>query len=208
VLLAGADLAYAERQFTLLGPLWSWHLLLLAVAGAAVAGVFSSALVLTAALTAFAGWFGVGGSPGRALHMALSTPELGGRALACAALIAAWRFADRHWRPDTRFSDVFDHFIANLAFWGALAWCLEWPWLWAGLPLVAALSWISIWRGLESGRESFLVYGVGYAALGAGFVVVPRISGDTAALGFVLLVVCAAAAALWHLRRRLREPLP
>ncbi len=31
VLLASADLAYAERQFTLLGPLWSWHLLLLAV---------------------------------------------------------------------------------------------------------------------------------------------------------------------------------
>ena len=30
VLLVSADLAYAERQFTLLGPLWSWHLLLLA----------------------------------------------------------------------------------------------------------------------------------------------------------------------------------
>jgi hypothetical protein len=24
--------------------------------------------------------------------------------------------------------------------------------------------------------------------------------------GFVLMVVCAAAATLWHLRRRLREP--
>ena len=27
-----------------------------------------------------------------------------------------------------------------------------------------------------------------------------------AIIGFVLMVVCAAAATLWHLRRRLREP--
>ncbi len=208
VLLASTDLAYAERQFNLLGPLWSWHLLLLAVVGAAVAYVFGSALVIAAALTALAGWFGVGGSVGDALHVAFSTPELGGRALACAAVIAAWRFADRHWRPDTRFSEVFDHFAANLAFWGSLAWCLEWPWLVAGMPLLAALAWASIRRGLETGREAFLVYGVGYAALGICFVVVPRLDGTTTTMAFVLLIVCVAAAALWQLRRRLREPLP
>ena len=47
-LLASAALAYAERQFTLLGPWWSWHLLLLAVVHAAVAYAFSSPLVLAA----------------------------------------------------------------------------------------------------------------------------------------------------------------
>ncbi|MCJ7453470.1 MAG: DUF2157 domain-containing protein [Steroidobacteraceae bacterium] len=208
VLLASADLAYAERQFNLLGPLWSWHLLLLAVVGAAIGYTFGSALVIAAALTALAGWFGVGGSVGDALHAAFSTPELGGRALACAALIAAWRFADRHWRPDTRFSEVFNHFFTNLAFWGALAWCLEWPWLAAGLPLLTAFAYASIRRGLETGREAFLVYGVGYAALGICFVVVPRLDGTTSTMAFVLLVVCVTAAALWQLRRRLREPLP
>jgi hypothetical protein len=30
----------------------------------------------------------------------------------------------------------------------------------------------------------------------------------TVSLGFVLIVVCAAAATLWQLRRRLREPAP
>ncbi len=208
VLLASTDLAYAERQFTLLGPLWSWHLLLLAVVGAAIAYTFDSALVIAAALTALAGWFGVGGSLGDALHVAFSTPELGGRALACAAVITAWRFADRHWRPDTRFSDVFDHFSTNLAFWGALAWCLEWPWLIAGLLLLAALAYASIRRGLETGREAFLVYGVGYAALGICFAVVPRLDGTTTTMTLVLVIVCVAAAALWQLRRRLREPLP
>jgi len=208
VLLASADLAYAERQFNLLGPLWSWHLLLLAVAGAAIAYTYGSALVIAAALTALAGWFGVGGSVGDVVHVAFSTPELGGRALACAAVIAAWGFADRHWRPGTRFSEVFDHFFTNLAFWGALAWCLEWPWLGAGLPLLAALAYASIRRGLENGREAFLVYGVGYAVLGICFVVVPRLDGTTATMAFVLMVVCVAAAALWQLRRRLREPAP
>ena len=167
VLLGSADLAYAERQFTLLGPLWSWHLLLLAVVHAAVAYAFASPLVLAASLTALAGWFGVGGTLGDALHFADSTPALGGRALACAAVIAAWRYADRRARPDTRFSDVFDHFAANLAFWGAIAWCLEWPWLAAGLPLLAALAYASVRRGLDTGREAFLVYGIVYAAIGA-----------------------------------------
>jgi len=59
VLLGSADLAYAERQFTLLGPLWTWHLLLLAVVHGAIAYAFASPLVLAASLTALAGWFGV-----------------------------------------------------------------------------------------------------------------------------------------------------
>jgi hypothetical protein len=208
VLLASADLGYAERQFTLLGPLWSWHLLLLAIVHAGVAYAFASPLVLAASLTALAGWFGVGSGLGDVLQVAYSSPALGSRALACAALIAAWRVADRRARPDSRFSGVFDHFAANLAFWGAIAWCLEWPWLAAGVPLLAAFAWASIRRGLGTGREAFLVYGIVYAAIGTCAVVVPRIHETTPLLGFVLLVVCAAAAALWQLRRRLRDPLP
>ena len=207
-LLGSADLAYAERQFTLLGPGWSWHLLLLAVVHAAVAYAFASPLVLAASLTALAGWFGVGGTLGDVLHFAESTPALGTRALACAAVIAAWRYADRRARPGTSFSDVFDHFAANLAFWGAIAWCLEWPWRAAGLPLLAALAYASVRRGLDAGREMFLVYGIVYAAIGVCAAVVPWLDDSTASIGFVLIVVCAAAAALWQLRRRLRESGP
>jgi len=202
-----ADLAYAERQFSLLGPLWSWHLMLLAVAHAVIAYAFASPLVLAASLTALAGWFGIGGTVGDALHLGYTTPQLGGRALACATAIVAWRYADRRARPGTRFTDVFDHFAANLAFWGAIAWCLEWPWAFAGLPLLGALAYASVRRGLRIGRESFLVYGVVYAAIGLGAAVAPELHGLTTQLGFVLVVVCAAAALLWRLRRRLREPV-
>jgi len=206
VLLGSADLAYAERQFTLLGPLWTWHLLLLAVVHGTIAYAFASPLVLAASLTALAGWFGVGGTVGDVLHVSYSTPVLGARALACAAVITAWRYADRRARPDSRFSDVFDHFAANLAFWGAIAWCMEWPWLAAGLPLLAALSYASVRRGLATGREIFLVYGTVYAAFGVCAAVLPHIHGTTPSMSFVLVVVCVAAAALWRLRRRLREP--
>ncbi len=204
-LLVSADLAYAERQFALLGPLWSWHLLLLAGMHAVIAYGFASRLVLAASLTALAGWFGVGGALGDGLHLGYSTPELGGRALACAVAILVWRFADRRAQPHSRFTDVFDHFAANVAFWGAIAWCLESPWTIAGLPLLGAFAFASVRRGLRTGRETFLVYGVVYAAIGLGAAITPRLHGLTNQLGFVLVVVCAAAVALWRLRRRLRE---
>jgi len=208
VLLGSAGLAYAEHQFTLLGPLWSWHLLLLAVVHAVVAYRFASPLVLAASLTSLVGWFGVGVTPGDVLQFSYSTPMLGARALACAAVIAAWHYADHRARPDTSFSGVFEHFVANLAFWGTLSWCLEWPWLAAGLPLLAVLAYASVRRGLDTGREAFLVYGIVYAVIGICAVVVPRLHGMTASFGFVLIVVCTATAMLWQLRRRLREPGP
>jgi hypothetical protein len=207
-LLLSADLAYAERQFALLGPSWSWHLLLLAVVHAAIAYAFGSPLVLAASLTALAGWFGVGGTPGDVLFLSNSTPSLGARALACALVIVAWRHADQRARPESGFSDVFDHFAANLAFWAAIAWCLEWPWLAAGLPLLAALSYASVRRGFDTGGEVFLVYGTVYAAIGTCAAVLPHLRGSTPSLGFVLIVVCVAAAGLWRLRRGLREANP
>ena len=184
------------------------YLLLLAVVHAAIAYAFASPLVLTASLAALAGWFGVTGTPGDALHLSYSTPELGARALACAAVIVAWRYTDRRAQPDSRFSDVFDHFAANLAFWGAIAWCGEWPWIAAGLPLLATLAYASVRRGLATGREVFLVYSIVYAAIGLCAAAVPYIHGTTPSLGFVLIVVCGAAAVLWRLRRRLQEPGP
>jgi hypothetical protein len=207
-LLWSADLAYAERQFALLGPWWSWHLLLLAVVHAAIAYIFASPLVLAASLTALAGWFGVGGTFGNAMFLSHSSPELGARALTVAALIAVWRYADHRTRPGTTFSDVFDHFAANLAFWGAIAWCLEWPWVAAGLPLLLLLAYASVRRGLDTGRETYLVYGVVYAAIGLCVATVPHIRDLTLSLGFVLIVVSAAATTLWQLRRRLRETAP
>lgn len=201
VLLASADLAYAERQFGLLGPLWSWHLLLLAVAHAVTAYLYRSPLVLAAALTALAGWFGIGSPFAGGAPFDRTAPELGASALACAALVYLWRAADRRLRPETTFGAVFDQFAVNLAFWGALAWCTVWPWLLGGIAIAAALAGIAIRAGLRSGRESLVVYGVVYAAIGVCIVLVPRLDGATAVMSFVLVVIAVAATALWQLLR-------
>jgi hypothetical protein len=52
------------------------------------------------------------------------------------------------------------------------------------------------------------VYGIVYAAIGICAVAVPRLHDMTTSFGFVLIVVCTAAATLWQLRRHLREPGP
>ena len=205
-LLASADLAYVETQFKLLGPLWSWHLLWLAVAHAVLAYTFRSTFVLAASLTSLAGWFGAGDTLGDVV-LSYTSPEVGARALACAAVIAAWRNVDLRVRPGSQFSGTFDHFAANLAFVGAVAWCADWPWLAAGLPLLAGLAFVSIRHAFNTGREAFLVYGVLYAALGFCIAVVPHVNDFTAACALVLLVVCGAATAIWQMRRQLREPV-
>jgi hypothetical protein len=205
-LIVSADLGYAEHVFGWLGPLWSWHLLGLAVFQAVVAYAFSSSLVLAASLTALCAWFGVG--PSWLDHvgfLAYTAPAFGQRAVACAALIAGWRHVDQRRAGSADFRSTFDQFAINTAFIGALAWCERWPWLLLGLPLLGVLATFAIRHALATGRESYAIYGVLYTALGICIAVVPRLHDLTAAAGFALLVVAVAAATLWRLHARVRR---
>jgi hypothetical protein len=59
VLLAGADLAYVEVQFTPLGAHWAWHLLIMAILMGVAAFRFDSRVVFSLSLSTFAAWRGV-----------------------------------------------------------------------------------------------------------------------------------------------------
>lgn len=59
VLLASADLAYIEVQFTPLGPAWPWHLLIVAVLSGLLAFRSDSRVLFSLALSTFAAWRGV-----------------------------------------------------------------------------------------------------------------------------------------------------
>lgn len=59
VLLAAADLAYIEVQFTPLGADWPWHLLIVSILAGAAAVRFDSRVVFSLALATFAAWRGV-----------------------------------------------------------------------------------------------------------------------------------------------------
>jgi hypothetical protein len=58
VLLAAADLAYAETRFSALGERWPWHLLIVSLGAGALAFRYDSKLVLSLAVSSFAAWRG------------------------------------------------------------------------------------------------------------------------------------------------------
>ena len=203
-LIVSADVGYAESQFHWLGANWSRHLLMLAAVHALTAYVFGSRLVLSVALTSLAGWFGIERGPGNLAPWQFATPELGLRALACAAVILAWRAIDRS-SQGPRFRPVFEHFAANLAFWGVLGWCANARLRVVGVLALLVLAGFAIHKALRSRAESFAVYGVGYGAVGISLVIAEIT--DLSVLGAVLILAIAltAAAILRHLHDLLKE---
>jgi hypothetical protein len=59
LLLAGADLAFIEVQFTPLGAEWPWHFFIMSLVALAFAVRYDSRVALSLALSSFAAWRGV-----------------------------------------------------------------------------------------------------------------------------------------------------
>lgn len=204
-LLVSADLGYAESQFHWFGDNWARHLLILTALHAFTAYALDSRLVLSVALTSLAGWFGIARGPGLITSWHLLAPELGLRATLCAAVILIWRAIDQRMNA-ARFREVFEHFAANVALWGALSWCSNKQDRVLGVLALFTFAWAAVRTSLRSRRELFAVYGVGYTALGlsivAGQIVaLPSLSGATV----VLVIVLSATAVLRHLHDRIKD---
>lgn len=204
-LILSADLGYAEMQFDWFGAQWSQHLLILAVIHALTAYLLDSRLVLAAALTSFAGWLGISRHSGDLSQIYLATIEMSSRALVCAGAILAWRLAHVRLRARQAFAEVFDHFIANLAFWAALIWCSNRLMRLPGAVLITALALLAIRKGMRDAQEIFVVYGVGYGAWGYCILSSEIIHGRLAEPIATLIVVSGAAILLWVLHGRLKE---
>ena len=198
-LLVSADLGYAESQFHWLGPHWSRYLLVLAAIHGTTAYALSSRLVLSVSLASLAGWFGVSAQPEMLFRPDDALRRTGVSALLCAGLILLWREVHRRAGGIAEFGEVFAHFAANVAFWGALALTFAPGTRLAGTVALLAIGAVSIGKGLRDREEAFAVYGVVYTAVGLCFVVVqPAADGVLAAL-LCLGIVTAAAVALWRL---------
>lgn len=201
-LIVSADVGFAESQFHWLGANWSRHLLLLTAFHAFTAYALRSRLALSVALTSLAGWFGIERGSGNLAPWDFATPELGLRAIICAAVMLIWRAIDQRANA-ARFREVFEHFAANLAFWGAVGWCSNAQMRVLGVIILSLLATIAVRKALRSGAESFAVYGVGYAALGLSLVVAQVTDLTVLGATLVLVVVLTAAAVL----RRLHDVL-
>ena len=203
-LIVSADVGYAESQFHLLGANWSRHLLVLAAFHGVTAYALQSRLVLSVALTTLAGWFGIERGSGNLLPWDLATPKLGLRALVCSAVILAWRAIDERSNA-ARFREVFEHFAANLAFWGAVGWCSNAHMRVVGVVTLLLLAAIAVRKALRSGAESFALYGVGYTALGLSLVVAQVMDLTLLGATLVLVIVLTAAVVLRRLHDVLKE---
>ena len=203
-LIVSADLGYTESQLHWLGANWSRHLLLLAAVHGYTAYALDSRLVLSVALASLAGWFGIERGPGTLISWEFATPALGVRALLCATVMLGWRAIDRRANA-AKFSDVFEHFAANLAFWGVLGWCWDASLRVVGVLALCALAAVAILNALRSRTESFAVYGVGYTALGLSVVVAQVTNLSLPGAILVLGIVLAAAAALRYLHDLLKD---
>ncbi len=202
-LIVSADVGYAESQFHWLGTHWSWYLLILAAVHAATAYALDSRLVLSVALTSLAGWFGLGhiGSP---LQLDGVIRNSGGEAMLCAGVILLWRLIHGRLGGATQFLDVFEHFAANVAFWGALALCGSADTRWVAVVALVVFAIVSIRHGLRTGQEAFVIYGIGYAAFGLCIVEAQTIGETVIAVAMALGTVVAALILLWQFHQRLK----
>jgi hypothetical protein len=204
-LIMSTDLGYAESQFHWLGSHWSWYLLVLAGLHAITAYSLDSRLVLSVSLTSLAGWFGVDGHAANLFQLDSALRNSGIDAIICASVILLWREIHRRLGGAMQFTDVFEHFAANLGFWGVLAQCFTPDKRLGFVALLIALAVISIHKGLRNNQEMFVIYGIGYTAFGL-FVVEGQIVSEFLLTEVVRLVtVIAAVTLLWQFHQRMKQ---
>jgi len=200
-LIASADWAYAETHYHWLCSHWSWGVLILAAVHAITAYALDSRLVLSLALTTLASWFGIQGHIQDFFAGENSLRSSGIQALSCAATILIWREIHRRLQLNSTFTEVFEHFSMNVAFWGAIALCSTSGTTLLGLGALMALAVVSIRKGLNHGLEIFVIYGISYTALGLCSVEARMLSGLSEAL-IELVTIVVAVILLWRFRHR------
>ena len=191
-LLVSAAVGYAETQFHLLGANWSRHLLVLALFHIATAYLCDSRLVLGAGLAALAAWFGVD------MKAFDNGVGFGQAALSCAATVAIFRLANRY----KAFDATYEHFAANLAFFGALAWALNDDMRWIGVAAALVLAAICVIRRAD---EASVIYAIIYATIAFDTAVVDLLHGDALRFLYLLVSTPVAIVILFVVYRRLKE---
>jgi len=211
MLLIGADLAYAETQFRMLGPHWTYHLLLVSLIYFAAAYRFDSRAVLTLALTTFAAWRGVSvampyahsgdgtGSSAAAIRL---------NALGCGLLFIAAGVLLARARRKAHFEPVWVAMGTILLFGGILSGVLEsdaeWMMIWEVALLVLGGAFLAacyrLRRPLEFAIATAAIYVGGFRVL------VEAI--DEGGVGSLFLIAIWSGAALIFLiaaTRRMRR---
>jgi hypothetical protein len=202
-LLASADVGYIEYRYHLLGASWSRHFLFLALLHAATAYFFQSRLVLSLSVASLAAWLGI---ERRSVDAIFDAPVgTAGRAFVCAAIVVAWRVVDRVVRRGTTFSSLFDHFAANLAFWGALTLAVHKETRPVGCVIAIALAVAAAIYGNRMREATFVIYAWVYGIIAIDIVVCDAIHEEVFVALYLLVSTVAAIAGLFITHARMRR---
>jgi hypothetical protein len=208
VLLAAADLAYAETKFSALGAQWPWHLLIVSLGAGALAFRYDSKLVLSLAVSSFAAWRGASVQLlERSLWLSFGeAASLRANAIGCGLLFLAAGAALARARAKPHFEPVLTH----------SGWLLVLCGLASGLGLGDRsqvgyeLALLAVGAGLalaSFGRRRFSLFAFGVVAAYVGLTALfLRVSpGDTAAALWFFLTSLALLLLLGFAHWRLKE---
>jgi hypothetical protein len=201
-LLVSSDVGFIEHQWHVLGAEWQRHFLLLAFVHGVGAYVFGSGALLSLSIAALAAWMGI---ERRADILFTATTDLALRAFACAAILVAWREIDRRLRSIRDFEPLFEHFAANLAFWGALIFTTERDTRLLGLAIALALATFSLVHGFRRRRELFVIYAYVYGLIAVDIVVGNFLHDEIVLASYLLLSTVAVIVALFVTHMRFRK---
>ena len=192
-LLISTDVGFMESQWHMLGSEWQHHFLLLAVLHAAAAYYFSNRAVLGISIGVLVSWFGI-----ENFGLFSSTTGFAMRAFMCAAILLVWRFANR--KPD--FTAMFDHWAANVAFWGAISLTIDENWRFAGLFATLILAAVVVTYGVRQRRELFVMYAGVYALIAIDIVIVFLLHEPILSVFWILVSSIVAIVALFVIHAR------
>lgn len=168
LLLFATELAYVEVQFTVLGPNWTHHLLLVGVTYLLAAYLWDSRTVLGLALTTLAAWRGVSLSLARGSLLAADAGRLRWNAVALGALYIGAAVLSVRLKRKAHFEEVFANAGLLLLLGALLSGVLEdragWGLWLAALLLVAGLV---MWLSFGLGRSLYFVLGTAAAYIGS-----------------------------------------
>ena len=202
LLLFASDLAYIEAQFTLLGPRWVHHLLVVASVYVVAAYRWDSRIVLSLALSTLAAWRGVSVSlMARSLGTG-DTGELRENAVVLGLLYVIAAVLSVRLDRKAHFEEIFGNAGLLLLFGGLVSGVimseLDWGlWLVALLVVAAAVMWISFRVGRSAYfAEAVLASYVGLARLlfapfGYRITGVPFLLASLLGMGALVLVFAA-----------------
>ncbi len=191
------ELAYIEHRFQMFVGQWDLYLLLTAAFFFFLTYRFDNRLVLSLALSALAGWFGITVSqwPARADAFYRHYAILYSLVVSGAGTVLRDRSVKAH------LFSTYMHVAANVLFWALLAGVFEQKWSWWGAGLVAACA-ASLHWGVTHREFAFVAYAAFYGYVGFTTLLLRGVRDSTAVLGYFLVTGTAMLVLLVQIARR------